>query len=133
VGYRLLADVVVVFHFAFLGFLICGGFLALRWPRVIWAHLAAAVWAVAIVTVPGLVCPLTTAENWARVRAGIGAYSGGFIDRYIENVLYPVRYTPLVQALVAVAVLTSWCLVIRVRRATRRDQRSRNAPTVRRA
>jgi hypothetical protein len=116
VGYRLLADVVVAIHFAFLAFVVIGGFLALRRPWVIWAHLAAAGWALAIVVVPGLECPLTYAENWARARAGLGTYGGGFIDRYVENVLYPARFTPLVQALVAASVLTSWYLVIRSRR-----------------
>lgn len=132
-GYRLLADAVVVIHFAFLAYVIGGGFLALRLRWAIWPHLAASAWAVAIVTVPGLVCPLTTAENWARHRAGDASYTGGFIDRYIENVLYPARLTPLVQVLVAAAVITSWILVVRARRRGRRDPLSRNTPRIRRA
>jgi Protein of Unknown function (DUF2784) len=116
VGYRVLAAVVVAVHFAVLGYIVVGGFIALRWRRTIWAHFAAAAWALAIVTVPSLVCPLTTAENWARERGGYGAYRGGFINRYVENVIYPASLTPFVQALVAIAVLTSWFLVYRSRR-----------------
>jgi hypothetical protein len=132
-GYRVAADVVVVIHFAFLAYVIGGGFLALRWRWSIWPHLGACTWAIAILTVPGLVCPLTTAEAWARHRAGDASYSGAFINQYIEGVLYPARLTPLVEVLVGASVLTSWALVIRLRRRDRRDPISRKAPSVRRA
>jgi hypothetical protein len=133
VGYRWLAGVVVGVHFVFLGYVLSGGFIALRWRWTIWPHIAASVWAISIVTIPGLVCPLTTAENWARHRAGYASYTGGFINRYIENVLYPARLTPLVQVLVGLSVLTSWFLFVRSRRRPRRDQLSHNPPSIRRA
>jgi len=119
VGYRLVVVLVVGLHFAFLAFVIGGGYLALRWPRLIWAHLAACAWAAAIVTAPDLLCPLTVAENWARRGAGMSSYTEGFVDRYVKGVLYPSGWTTLVQAAVAVAVLTSWVLWYRKRRATR--------------
>ncbi|MBF0141109.1 MAG: DUF2784 family protein, partial [Magnetococcales bacterium] len=37
--YRLLADSVVCFHLFFVVFVLCGGFLALRWHPVGWLHL----------------------------------------------------------------------------------------------
>jgi hypothetical protein len=41
-GYRLLGDAVMLVHFAFLVFVVTGGFLAWRWPWVIcsrhWMH-----------------------------------------------------------------------------------------------
>src|SRR5436305_11293036 len=56
---RLLADVVVLAHHAFLVFIPVGGFLAWRWPQVIAAHLSAI--AVAIVCMTARVDgPLTT-------------------------------------------------------------------------
>jgi uncharacterized protein DUF2784 len=128
VGYRWLADAVIAVHFAFLAYVIVGGFVALRWRWTIWTHLAACAWAVAILTVPGLVCPLTTAQNWAADRGGEARYTGGFIDRYIENVIYPARYTPIVQAVVGLAVLISWVLFYR-----RRDHVSHRAGGLRRA
>ena len=51
----------------------------------------------------------------------------GFIDHYLENVVYPERYTGAVQVLAAVAVLVSW-VVLAVRR--RRSWRSRRSPAV---
>ncbi len=44
-GYRLLADAVVLTHAAFVGFVVLGGFLAWRWSWVAWPHVPCAVWA----------------------------------------------------------------------------------------
>jgi hypothetical protein len=106
-GYRILVSVILVVHFGYLAYVILGGFLTWRWPRAIWPHLAAAAWGLAVVGVP-LTCPLTVAENWARQRAGERALTAGFIDRYIEGVLYPVRYTHLLQVIAGVLVIGSW-------------------------
>ncbi|MCL4865603.1 MAG: DUF2784 family protein, partial [Gemmatimonadales bacterium] len=43
---RLLADLVLVLHLAFLVFVLAGGLLALRWRRVPWLHLPAAAWGI---------------------------------------------------------------------------------------
>ncbi|MFC7107487.1 DUF2784 domain-containing protein [Nonomuraea rubra] len=71
--YRLLADAAMVVHFAFLLYMAVGGFLAWRWRRTIWAHLAVAAWGVLSV-VAGVECPLTLAEDWARHGAGQEGY-----------------------------------------------------------
>jgi len=45
----------------------------------------------------------------------------GFIDRYIEGVLYPERYSELVMAVVALLVVGSWLgLWLRRRGAVRK-------------
>jgi hypothetical protein len=116
VGYRVLAGAVVAVHFAFLAFVIAGGFIALRWRWTIWAHLAACTWAAAIVAVPGLDCPLTAAQIWALRQAGATPYTGGFVNEYVENVIYPARYTTIVQVFVAFAVAGSWLLFYLKRR-----------------
>ena len=36
----------VAAHFAFIGYLVIGGFLAWRWPRTIWLHMPVVVWGV---------------------------------------------------------------------------------------
>lgn len=130
--YRLVVLVVVAAHFAFLGYVIAGGFLAYRWPRAIWPHLAAVAWAVLIVAKPLLACPLTATENWARKRAGMASYTGGFIDRYVKGVFYPVRFERETQVLVLAIVLVSWVLAYAHHR-TRRDAGSHPAPDARRA
>ena len=106
--YRLLADATVVVHFAFVAYVVVGGFLAWRWPRTIWLHLAAAGWGFAAIAV-GIVCPLTTLENWSRKQAGQeGLPSSGFIDHYLTGVIYPENLLAEVRVLVVVAVVGSW-------------------------
>lgn len=106
-------------HGAVLVFLVVGGFIAWRWPRVIWLHLAMATWGFSTV-VFRLNCPLTYVEDWARHRAGEQGLAAGFIDQYLTGVIYPERLTGLVQALVAAVVLASWVgLAVRRRRHVR--------------
>jgi hypothetical protein len=116
--YRLLVSAVLVAHFAFLAYVVLGGLPAIRWPRLFWPHLAAAAWGLVVITFP-VACPLTGAEDWARRRAGEAALTRGFIDRYIEGVLYPARYAGLLHVLVALVVLGSWLLVYRRWRSRR--------------
>src|SRR5918993_1474007 len=95
-GYRALAEVTMVVHFAYLAFVVGGGLLAWRWPRAFWLHLVATLWGFATVTI-GLICPLTTVEHWARQRAGQpGLPPSGFIDHYLAGVVYPQRYADVV-------------------------------------
>jgi len=105
--YQVLTTLILGLHFVFVAYVVVGGFLAWRWPRAIWPHLVAAAWGLAIVA--GKVdCPLTWAEDWSRQRAGEAELTAGFIDRYIEGVLYPERYTGLVQASAALVIAVSW-------------------------
>jgi Protein of Unknown function (DUF2784) len=106
-GYRVLVTVVLVVHFGYLAFVVFGGFLGWRWPRVFVAHFLAAAWGLAVVALH-LDCPLTWLEDWARQRAGQTPPTRGFIDRYIEGVLYPARYTLLLQILAGLMVVGSW-------------------------
>ena len=89
---RVLAVLVVLVHMAFVAFVVAGGVLALRWPRVAWVHLPAALWG-AMIALVGWICPLTPFENWLRVRGGAAAYDTGFLEHYLLPVLYPVAMT----------------------------------------
>jgi hypothetical protein len=114
-GYRLLATAIVVVHFAFVGYVVFGGFLAWRWTWTMVPHALAAAWGALVITL-SLDCPLTAAQNWARRRGGEPELSGGFIDRYLTGVLYPARYLHEVQALAVAVVLVSWLgLLLRLR------------------
>ena len=94
--YRLLADAVVVLHFAFVLFVVLGGLLALRWPRAAWFHLPAALWGAGIEFVQGI-CPLTPLENHLRRLGGDAGYAGGFVEHYVLPALYPAGLTRGVQ------------------------------------
>lgn len=107
VGFQWLVNVVLTTHFAYLAYLLLGGFLAWRWTPMIWPHLAAAVWGILIVF--NLVaCPLTIAEGWARRLAGDEPVTGGFIDRYVTNVIYPGRFLMEARLALALVVLISY-------------------------
>ena len=109
--FKVLADIAVVVHLAFVAFAVLGGLTVLRWPRMLWLHLPALAWAAAIETF-GWICPLTHLENALRIRAGEAAYEGSFVDRYLIPVLYPealpVLRWPLVFALLAINVAVYW-------------------------
>jgi hypothetical protein len=86
--FRFLADLIVIVHLAFVLFVVCGGLLVLRWRRVAWLHIPAAVWG-AWIEFAGWLCPLTPLENWLRERGGRPAYTSSFVERYIIPTLYP--------------------------------------------
>jgi hypothetical protein len=119
-GYRLLADAVMLAHFGFLVFVALGGLLAWRFPRMLPVHLAAVAWGLLIVF--GAVdCPLTSWEDRFRRLSGQAGLEDGFISTYLTGVIYPAEHLRTVQALVAVLVVASWAGLARSRvAATRR-------------
>ena len=98
------ADLVVAVHFLFVVFVVLGGLLALRWPKVAYLHLPAAVWGAAI-EFAGWICPLTPLEKWLRRQGGSTGYSGDFVEHYILPVLYPSALTREIQLLLGCIVI----------------------------
>ena len=118
--YRALADLVLVVHLTFVLFVVLGGLLVLRWPRAARLHVPAAIWGV-LIEYTGWICPLTPLENSLRTRGGEMGYSGGFIEHYIQPLLYPAGLTRSTQlvlgSLVLVLNLTAYGIVVsRMRR-----------------
>ena len=72
--------------------MVLGGLLVLRWPRAAWLHIPAAIWGV-LIEYTGWICPLTPLENSFRARGGEMGYTGGFIEHYIQPLLYPAGLT----------------------------------------
>jgi hypothetical protein len=122
VPYRALADLVLVVHLAFVLFVVLGGLLALRWPRVACVHVPVALYG-ALIEFAGFVCPLTPLENSLRRRGGEAGYEGGFIEHYVTATLYPTGLTREVQLGLGVAVLAIngaiYAVWLRRRRASR--------------
>jgi len=98
------ADLLVIIHLAFIVFVVLGGLLVLRWPRVAFIHLPAIFWGV-IIEFNHWVCPLTPLEQKLRAVAGEGSYSGGFIAHYVLPVIYPEGLTQEIQVVLGLAVL----------------------------
>lgn len=99
-----LAAALVVAHFAFTAFVVFGGFLTWRWPRIAWIHLPALAWGCWI-ELSHAVCPLTPLENHWRRLAGEAGYSEGFLAHYLVRVLYPAGLTWHIQYALAAGLV----------------------------
>ena len=108
--YRIAADGVVVLHLGFILFVFLGGLTLLRWPRMIWVHVPAAVWG-GLVELIGAPCPLTPLENHLRTGGQAETYSGGFIDHYIMPIVYPPGLTRETQVVLGVLVVAVNCII----------------------
>lgn len=120
-GWRLLADLVLVLHLAFVLLAALGVLLVRRWHRWVYVHLPVLVYAVVIELV-GFRCPLTPLEKSLRRRAGGAGYDGGFVEHYVVPILYPGEWTATTRIAVSVALVASnvvaYWLVWRSRRRT---------------
>jgi hypothetical protein len=97
VSYRVLADLLLAFHVLFVLFVVIGLLLILlggvrgwAWVRNPWFRLGhlAAITFVAAQAWLGEICPLTTWEMNLRDRAGEATYAGGFLEHWLQALLY---------------------------------------------
>ena len=85
----------------------------LRWVNALWFRLAHLL-AIAVIVAEawlGVVCPLTTLEMWLRDQSGSDNYRGGFVDHWLQQLLYfhaPPWVFGLGYTVFAVLVLASW-------------------------
>ena len=102
--FKLAANALALIHLAFILFVVFGGLLLLKWPKLMWLHLPAAVWG-ALIEFAGWYCPLTSMENAMLRRAGESGYTGGFVAHYIFAAIYPAGLTRGIEILIGVVVL----------------------------
>ena len=120
VFYRFLADIVLVAHFTIVLFVIgglvlivLGNWLRWSWVNGVWfraAHLAS----IAIVVAEswfGITCPLTTLEVWLRGSAGSSSYRKGFIEHWVQRLLFfdaPSWVFVLAYSVFGLLVVVAW-------------------------
>jgi hypothetical protein len=135
--YVALADAVVVLHISYVAFVILGELAILvgilrRWPwirnrtfRLL--HLAA-IGIVVCESWSGIVCPLTTLENWLREQGGQAVEQGDFIARWVHSVLFyqadPAVFTVIYSAFGGLVLLTLILAPPRLRRGRAESQTS---------
>lgn len=118
--YPLLADLVLAAHLILVVFIVGGLVLVVignlrswNWVNGLWfrlLHLAA----IAIVVAEswfGLSCPLTTLEIWLRTKARATTYTGGFIEHWLQRILFydaPPWVFTAGYTLVGLLVVATW-------------------------
>ena len=119
---QVLADIVLIIHALFVGFVVFGlvliaAGLALGWPFAanFWFRLAHLL-AIALVVVQawlGQICPLTTWESRLRQAAGDSPYPGSFIQYWLQRWIFydfePWIFTAA-YTVFGLAVLSTWIL-----------------------
>jgi hypothetical protein len=118
--YQLLADAVLLLHFAVIVFVV-GGLAAVlvgnaagwRWVNDWWFRLAhlLAIGVVVVQSWLGQHCPLTILESWLRVQAGAQAYQQSFIEHWVQRIIYydiPLWVFTLVYTVFAALVVLAW-------------------------
>jgi Protein of Unknown function (DUF2784) len=126
--WRILADLVVTVHAAYVGFVVFGlvailaGY-AMQWqwvrdPYFRLAHLTAILF-VCAEALGGWVCPLTTLEDAMRQRAGQAAYAGDFIGYWLDWLIFYNApqwvFTTLYTAFGALVLATLWLVPPRLK------------------
>jgi hypothetical protein len=118
--YRLLADAVLVVHFAIVVFVVAGLPAIVLGNRLGWrlvnswtfrvAHLAAIGVVVAQAWL-GAVCPLTTLESALRTAAGATPYAASFIEHWLQRLLFyeaPAWVFTVAYTAFGLAVAAAW-------------------------
>ncbi len=98
-----LARLVAASHLSYIVFLLVGGFMAKRWPRLMKWHLGA-IGAAGVVNLTGSDCPLTVWEKRLLRQAGREPYETGFISNYLVEPVYPPGITGRVNLVILVTL-----------------------------
>ena len=120
VPYQLLANAVLVLHLAIVAFVVLGLVAVVvgnlrrwRWVNHLWLRLAH-LGAIAVVVLEswfGIACPLTTLEMWLRAKADAPGYGGGFVEHWLQRLLYheaPAWVFALAYTLFGLLVAATW-------------------------
>jgi Protein of Unknown function (DUF2784) len=121
--YYVLACAVLVVHVLFIVWVIFGAALTAHRGVLGWLHIGSLLWGVWIEAAPWP-CPLTYAENWFELRAGLQAYRGGFLLHYLDRIVYPnIPPAWLTEAAVIVALANAAIYGRRFWRARKRSKK----------
>ncbi len=104
---KFLADVTVAVHLMALLLIGLGGFIAWRWPKLIFVHMLAVVWGV-LVNVTPVPCPFTALENYFRHQQGLGDLPGGFNAYYLYGTVFPKSLLPVIGVVAIGLVIFSY-------------------------
>ena len=115
--YELAANLLVIFHFLFILFVIFGAFFLFLSKKIVWIHVPAIFYALYI-ELTHAICPLTYLENWFLKKANLTVYSSSFIKYYLMPIIYPQNLTVDIQFYLATFLIliniATYLLVIKL-------------------
>lgn len=102
--HRALARFIVVIHAVYVAFVVFGSLLVLRWPGLVWLHIAAVAWAFGTLALD-LGCPLTPWEKSLWRLGGVEPYPEGFLQHHILRARFAPERARMSHAVLGVLVL----------------------------
>jgi hypothetical protein len=102
--HRTLARLVVLAHSAYAAFVVFGSLLVLRWPSLMWVHIAAVVWAAATLAFD-LGCPLTPWEKTQWRLGGVEPYPEGFVQHHFLRARFVAEHSRASHTIAGLLVL----------------------------
>ena len=113
---QLAAALVAIVHMAYMGYMVFGGFLALRRFAWLWPHIVSTLYSI-YVTTTSFTCPLTALEKRLLESGGATPYEGSFTAYYLRDSLYPGQFeTAVWLSAMGIAVLSYAVVLTRRRR-----------------
>jgi hypothetical protein len=121
--YLVAADVVLATHLMFVAFVVLGLLLIFTGGILRWAWVrnrsfrtlhGLSIGLVVVQAWFGMVCPLTTLENWLRGKAGSTVYAGTFVSHWMNQLLYydaPAWVFAVAYTVFGGLVIASWYFV----------------------
>jgi|SRR5215472_267036 len=92
-----LADAMLLAHLAFIVWVVFGALVTRARPWLAALHIVSVLYGILAELGPWP-CPLTLAENFFEVRAGLTPYQGPFVLHYLDAIVYPNLPSALVAA-----------------------------------
>lgn len=78
-------------------------------------HIISVVWAVYAELSPGVICPLTSLENYFAYHAGLSTYKEDFITRYLIPIIYQDGLSSNVQYMLVGVVICMNVIAYKIR------------------
>ncbi len=102
--HRALARLIVLAHSVYVAFVVFGSLLVLRWPSLMFVHVAAVLWAAATLAFD-LGCPLTPWEKTQWRLGGIEPYPEGFLQHHVLRTRFAAEHSRAIHAIAGLLVL----------------------------
>ncbi len=115
-AYHLLAVTALALHLVWITWIILGWLVTRNRPLLRWFHILSLVYSI-LIEIFLWPCPLTIAEQWLQVRAGMQPYQESFLIHYLEVLVYPnISQTLLTWCAVGVCLFILGLYGLRFRR-----------------